>query len=49
MPKKMDFNSDKIFIPSEIEQITDSEIKEVADNLVNIYLETQKDRRNNKQ
>lgn len=37
----MDYKSDKIYIPSDIEQITDSEIKEVADNLVNIYLEIQ--------
>ena len=34
----MDNDSEKIFIPSEIELITDTEIKEVADNLVNKYI-----------
>ncbi len=35
----MDYNSEEIFIPSEIELITDTEIKEVADNLVNKYID----------
>ncbi len=43
----MDCNLGKIFIPSEIELITDTEIKEVADNLVNKYIEVLKGIANN--
>ncbi|MCF6185758.1 MAG: hypothetical protein L3J56_14260 [Bacteroidales bacterium] len=35
----MDCNFDKVFITSEIELITDTEIKEIADNLVSEYIE----------
>ena len=44
----MDYNSEKIFIPSEIELITDTEIEEVADNLVNKYIDFLKGVGNNK-
>jgi len=35
----MDYNFDKVYIPSEIELITDTEIKEIADHLVSEYIE----------